>query len=157
MCSAQRLSTRRRAGSRPSFCCRSALASGACAAAAAGRARMLHRARARSCAGQTDHTACAPLHGMTDRTSLVARAVFLPQCLYLYSVVIPLSSTASPQTRTSGCCWSQQRTGTYRGITSTEGVAQYSVDHRAIREARGYSALYYRIHSIQYYSNKWPQ
>lgn len=87
----------------------------------------------------------------------VARAVFLPQCLYLYSVVIPLSSTASPQTRTSGCCWSQQRTGTYRGITSTEGVAQYSVDHRAIREARGYSALYYRIHSIQYYLNKWPQ
>jgi hypothetical protein len=44
---------------------------GACAAVTAGRACMLHRACARSCADQTDHTACAPLHGMTDRTSLI--------------------------------------------------------------------------------------
>ncbi len=57
----------------------------ACAAVTAGRACMLHRARARSCAGQTDHAACAPLHGMTDRTSLISllRAQSFSRSVYI--------------------------------------------------------------------------
>jgi hypothetical protein len=53
-----------------------------------------------------------------DRPHQSCCARSLSPAVFISVLVIPLSSTASPQTRTSGCCWSQQRTGTYRGITS---------------------------------------